>query len=802
MDTKWKKFRNNTALKITCFLLTVILAGLCFFSASQVVAFDEFYKSVDSYKDLVTGFEDSSYANSGSFSDHLYVDFINVNNLVKMYKNDEYVDSGKAYTDTYGTLEEQISKGVKSSVTAAKKAVVDDAIDEFDSISNKNFVYDKECYSYWLDEYASDYSSEMTNGLITSEKKEVDKYGTYRGINLSRVIVDEKAIAAYVSSSVKSTYNDNVSDFLNSYRTDTKAISEFVNFKYAVVNRKTGEIYTNMEGVNSASDFKALVDTMYAGVEMTGGVTYSKGYNAETNSYYLLDMFDDLHSDEDCDCFVGIPKTVEKGDDYYTLKTDYMNQLKAVKTYRNLAVISMILCLILFVICAVSSGKIDENNKTKLAKTDKIYNDFHFIISWLVALVFLTGGIGLFSDYVGSSGYSYGGTDDLSLVLFGLSAMISAGVSAILLWLMSVIRNSRNERYFKHTFIYFLGTKLKHAMTFDKTQSIKSKIIKIAAIYATLNIASAICIAATDDDISFIWIIIIIILDVSLILLAKKTVDALDIMMKALVEAEKGNFDFKFNVEDMPLYLQTFGEHIKNLQNGMKIAVEEAVKGEKMKTALITNVSHDLKTPLTSIIIYTDLLKRCNIENESATGYIDILNEKAQRLKTLIEDLVEASKVTTGNVTLNIAEVNLNEMAIQISGENEDDLKALGIDLRINEPSEDVVVKADGQKTYRIIDNLFSNIKKYTMKDTRAYMEIRKEAGYGVFEIKNVSKEELNKTEEELMQRFVRGEDARTTEGAGLGLSIAKSLTELQNGIFTVVVDGDLFKAIIKLPLI
>ena len=251
---------------------------------------------------------------------------------------------------------------------------------------------------------------------------------------------------------------------------------------------------------------------------------------------------------------------------------------------------------------------------------------------------------------------------------------------------------------------------------------------------------------------------------------------------------------------------ETYGKYATEYKtaqrDGIENAINEAIKGEHLKTELITNVSHDLKTPLTSIINYVSLLKMGNIEGEEEKKYIDILDEKSKKLKRLIEDLTEASKANSGNIKMNVAQVNLNEMALQAVGENSDVLENAGLDVILTERDKEIIVNADSQHTFRIIDNLFSNAKKYSLTGTRVYVDVYKENGFGVFEIKNISKEKLNIDPDELTERFVRGDNSRTTDGSGLGLSIARSFAELQNGIFNIEIDGDMFKAVVKLPLI
>ena len=221
------------------------------------------------------------------------------------------------------------------------------------------------------------------------------------------------------------------------------------------------------------------------------------------------------------------------------------------------------------------------------------------------------------------------------------------------------------------------------------------------------------------------------------------------------------------------------------------------MKSERLKTELITNVSHDIKTPLTSIINYVDLLKKEELQDERIREYVEILDMKSQRLKKLTEDLVEASKVSSGNVKLTIEEINLKELINQSIGEFKDRFEEKGLQIESNMP-EGIKVKADNRYLYRVIENLFSNITKYALENSRVYIDITKEKNKISISMKNISKEKLNISSDELMQRFVRGDKARYTEGSGLGLSIAKSLTELQGGTFDIYIDGDLFKVVIE----
>lgn len=239
--------------------------------------------------------------------------------------------------------------------------------------------------------------------------------------------------------------------------------------------------------------------------------------------------------------------------------------------------------------------------------------------------------------------------------------------------------------------------------------------------------------------------------------------------------------------------VNALGDHLWN-------AVQEQMKSERMKAALITNVSHDLKTPLTSIINYVDLMKREPIANETVRGYLEVLDQKSQRLKQLTEDLVEASRASSGNVVLNIELLDMKELLMQTCGEFEERFAARRLKLVTSFPDTPVCVEADGRRLWRIIENLFRNVEKYAMPGTRVYLEVNQDADSAWMSLKNISEMPLNISPEELTERFTRGDESRSTEGSGLGLSIAKDLTTLQKGTFDIFLDGDLFKVTVTFP--
>lgn len=246
---------------------------------------------------------------------------------------------------------------------------------------------------------------------------------------------------------------------------------------------------------------------------------------------------------------------------------------------------------------------------------------------------------------------------------------------------------------------------------------------------------------------------------------------------------------------------QPLGEELGKVKTGFRKAVEEEVKSQRMKTELITNVSHDLKTPLTAIMTYVELLKNEDITPEERASYVDTLDKKSKRLKILIEDLFEVSRAASNNLTLHLMDVDLVQLVKQVAVEYEDKFAEVGLYLRQNMAAERAVVQLDGQKTSRILENLFANVCKYALPDSRVYAEVSAKDGRAFVTLKNISAEELTVSGEEIVERFVRGDSSRNTEGSGLGLAIAKNLTEAQGGTFSVDIDGDLFKARLSFPL-
>ena len=271
-------------------------------------------------------------------------------------------------------------------------------------------------------------------------------------------------------------------------------------------------------------------------------------------------------------------------------------------------------------------------------------------------------------------------------------------------------------------------------------------------------------------------------------------------IMKGIRQITEGDLSYKIPLEHLHSDSRKLAEAVNSIGDSLHLVVEENTKNERMKADLITNVSHDIKTPLTSIINYVDLLKREDFEDPKIRNYLQVLEEKAYRLKTLTEDVVEASKVSSGNISLEMMNLNLVELVNQTSAEFEEKFEARNLKMIMNLPTEPATIYADGRRMWRVLANVFNNAAKYAMEGSRVYVDLVQTGEEVQLTIKNVSEQPLNISADELTERFIRGDVSRSTEGSGLGLSIAQNLTKLQGGKFELYLDGDLFKVLIRFP--
>ncbi len=453
-------------------------------------------------------------------------------------------------------------------------------------------------------------------------------------------------------------------------------------------------------------------------------------------------------------------------------------------------VVSLILEAFVFVFLLSAAGHHGETGELRPSFIDKIPFDLYTALT-VFAGIFLIAAM---------AEVSYSNTAMLVVVLIAALGVIAALIS--LLWCMSLAVRIKLGTTIKSCIIYRVGAwclrliKKVFYMFKDGLKAIPMFPRAVLVIAAILFVEFLwIAIAGTSPGKQlFGWFI-----ERAVLVLA--TLYAL-LSMKQLLEAgqriAKGELDCKVDTSRLRGLFKEHGEDLNSITDGMNRAVGERMKSERFRTELITNVSHDIKTPLTSIINYVDLLEKEQPENEKMREYLEVLDRQSAKLKKLIDDLLEASKASSGSLSVNLTECELGILLDQMAGEYSEKLSAAGLELILTKPEEPVKVMADGRHMWRIFDNLLNNICKYAQRGTRVYLDLTADALKATVTFRNISATRLNISGDELTERFVRGDSSRNTEGSGLGLSIAQSLAQLQKGTLDITVDGDLFKVVLS----
>ena len=456
-----------------------------------------------------------------------------------------------------------------------------------------------------------------------------------------------------------------------------------------------------------------------------------------------------------------------------------------------LTAVLFVLCLALVIFLLCAAGHKEGVEGIHLNWVDKIPLDLYLVVAILL-------GAGLFALGIDLSGASWW----FMIVLIALlgAALVLLAMSV----LMTLSTRFKSGAFWKNTVIYFCLRLLLRML-----KAIKAGVSYCAThlhlywqaglIFVGVSLAELFFLAAfSRSAVIVIWVIAKLI-EAPLLVLIVISLQKLKAGGEALAE---GNLNASVDLKHMYGVLRSHGENLNSIAQGMQKAVQQQLKSERFRTDLITNVSHDIKTPLTSIVNYVDLLKKEDVQPEKAKEYIAVLDRQSARLKKLTEDLVEASKASSGTLPVHLEAVDVNMLLSQVSGEYQSRFELCKLEPIVKLSSEDPQILADGKLLWRVFDNLLSNICKYAMPGTRVYFTSEVQDGRVSISFKNISNYPLDITADELLERFVRGDSSRSTEGSGLGLSIAQSLTGLQKGTFDLVVDGDLFKANLSFPLL
>lgn len=479
-------------------------------------------------------------------------------------------------------------------------------------------------------------------------------------------------------------------------------------------------------------------------------------------------------------------------DIFRVTKNEYVNDFMFVPSM-GILIVSTFLQLILMILMTLQAGKVTvvyEDGETdtivKPAKWDNISIEIYVILVGFIAFFVL--GILAMTDKVIFGSTLLPRYSSITYVVFAANAAFAA-ITLVPLYLMLVRKIKCN--------LIWNGSITKKIV--DKTKSMvveaydNGNLIARTWLPFLLFLAFNLVLVLMGIVGTFIAFILDMILGVWLYKEAKVRED----IVEGITVISDGDFSHKIETQGMHGDNLALANAVNSIGDGIRVAVEKSMKDEKMKADLITNVSHDIKTPLTSIINFVDLLKRENIEDEKIKGYIDVLEQKSQKLKALTNDLVEASKISSGNITLNFEKLNMPMLINQSIGEFMEKFEEKQLTPVLRLPDTPIYVMADSRGIYRVVDNLYNNIYKYALPGTRIYVDMESSDGKMTVAFKNISAEPLNIDVSELTERFVRGDSSRKTEGSGLGLSIAKSLTEAQKGTFEISLDGDLFKVII-----
>ena len=467
-----------------------------------------------------------------------------------------------------------------------------------------------------------------------------------------------------------------------------------------------------------------------------------------------------------------------------------------------IGIVSLLFSIILFVTIMSVAGKRPDSDRLVPGAFFKC--PFEIMILGCFFLVFMELGLSkmifeeldgyVYGNLAGIVGFGAGFFLTLNCIL-GLSMSFASRVKQGMLVRYSITYNVL--RYTWRVLMFPLRRSKKALLWFVEVVRGIPMVWRTAMMLFLLTILEyvAICLSYNDfEDLILFWLVEKFLL-IPIVLFGVITMKRLRI---AGEELAAGNMEHKVKTEGLYWDFKKHGENLNRISEGMALSVEQQLKSERMKTELITNVSHDIKTPLTSIINYATLIGSCETENETINEYTQVLIRQSEKLKRLIEDLVEASKAATGNLDVNPVPCDPSVFISQVAGEYDQKISEAGLELITKLPDQEITIMADSRRMWRVFDNLMNNICKYAQNGTRVYLSLECVGKEAVITFKNTSRDPLDISGEELMERFVRGDSSRNTEGNGLGLSIARSLTELQNGSFKVDVDGDLFKVVLK----
>lgn len=598
------------------------------------------------------------------------------------------------------------------------------------------------------------------------------------------------------------------------------------NFTYIYANNDTKKVVTNKTSYENYAELEKNVQNLISEKDVKYMVIYPKlkDFNSNMN-VSKSDKWEKLRSYSSEKKWnsvfaVAVDTTYTIQDQFYQNKVAYDNNIPYFKGTTWLLVLSIILFLGATIWLTLEAGRTAEDEELHLNGFDHWKTE---IAAVLIVLIWIVG------SYIGIhfwNGNIYTMINDIPTYLkdggtyfeyyYARGMDVSSAYMSASLYLPSLSIAELAEIYFYGVFTlgcFFMGyvslIKRIKGRNLWKNSLLRVIVRFIYKIYdnrkKTTKTVLLLCGFFLVQGIAVLFrngvtMLLVLLADVGVFYVVLNGLLLKEKLKKGIEEIALGNMEYQIPLQGLRGENLKLAEMINGIANGFHMAVEEAMKNERLKTDLITNVSHDIKTPLTSIINYVAILKQSDIADPKIQGYLDILEAKAQRLKTLTEDVVEASKVSSGNISLEYMDVDLVEMIQQTEGEMAEKFEARNLKMIVNLPAEPAVVHVDGRRMWRVLENIFGNAAKYAMPGTRVYADLKLEEDTVDLSLKNVSEHQLNISADELTERFIRGDLSRSSEGSGLGLSIAQSLTTMQGGTFNLYLDGDLFRVNIRFP--
>ena len=657
----------------------------------------------------------------------------------------------------------------------------------------------------------------------------IEKYAPQGAENLLQVVNNSPRLNGKLSviyDDLAYTLGNIYSDYQN-YQMGFEHLEEGnTNFTYIYANNDTKKVVTNKTSYENYAELEKNVRNLISEKDVKYMVIYPKlkDFNSNMN-VSKSDKWEKLRSYSSEKKWnsvfaVAVDTTYTIQDQFYQNKVAYDNNIPYFKGTTWLLVLSIILFLGATIWLTLEAGRTAEDEELHLNGFDHWKTE---IAAVLIVLIWIVG------SYIGIhfwNGNIYTMINDIPTYLkdggtyfeyyYARGMDVSSAYMSASLYLPSLSIAELAEIYFYGVFTlgcFFMGyvslIKRIKGRNLWKNSLLRVIVRFIYKIYdnrkKTTKTVLLLCGFFLVQGIAVLFrngvtMLLVLLADVGVFYVVLNGLLLKEKLKKGIEEIALGNMEYQIPLQGLRGENLKLAEMINGIANGFHMAVEEAMKNERLKTDLITNVSHDIKTPLTSIINYVAILKQSDIADPKIQGYLDILEAKAQRLKTLTEDVVEASKVSSGNISLEYMDVDLVEMIQQTEGEMAEKFEARNLKMIVNLPAEPAVVHVDGRRMWRVLENIFGNAAKYAMPGARVYADLKLEEDTVDLSLKNVSEHQLNISADELTERFIRGDLSRSSEGSGLGLSIAQSLTTMQGGTFNLYLDGDLFRVNIRFP--